>query len=66
MESRGQTEHDQTARYDKLIAEVEDEIVAWRKINSQSDPGAAAELRDLRTHLAALKSAREKALAAVA
>ena len=61
--SEMETAQEQTARFDKLIAEVEDEIVEWRKRNSQSDPGAVAELRDLRTRLAALKKAREQALA---
>lgn len=47
---------------DKRIGEAEDEIATWRKINSQSDPGAMFELRGLRARLTVLKKIRKEVL----
>lgn len=50
------------ARLDKQIKEIESEISLWRYRNSQSNPGAMIELRELRKELEALKKARTQVI----
>ena len=45
-----------------LIARVNEDIQRWRKIHSQSDPGAASEIRELRSELAALEKIQKDLL----
>ena len=48
------------ATINRRIAEVEEEILAWRRRNSQSNPGAAPEMRELRARLNVLQKIREE------
>ena len=43
-----------------LIKQVETDIAAWRRMNSQSNPSAAAEMREMRMELKALEKVRSE------
>ncbi len=47
---------------DALLERVNADIQRWRKRHSQSDPGAASEMRELRAELAALEKIKQELL----
>jgi hypothetical protein len=48
----------------RIIRDLEKEIGDWRSKNSQSNPGAVMELRDMRKQLAVYQATYEKLLVA--